>query len=158
MTTAAGYRVKGWHVAAGVTAFFTLVIGIDGAFLALAYRTHPGQVAGKPYEAGLAYNARLRRERAQEGLGWRAAAAFDSGAVVVWMRDRDGRPVRGLAVSATLQRPATDAGMMTLRLTETEPGRYVASPAVESGAWDVVIIAEGTKGQTFEASRRLTWP
>ena len=66
------FTVKGWHVAAGVVAFFAVVIAVDGAFLTLAYRTHPGQVAARPYETGLIYNAELERQRAQEGLGWRS--------------------------------------------------------------------------------------
>lgn len=36
----APFTVKGWHVAAGVVAFFAVVIGVDAAFLTLAYRTH----------------------------------------------------------------------------------------------------------------------
>ena len=90
------FTVKGWHVAAGVVAFFAIVIGVDAAFLTLAYRTHPGQVAPRPYEAGLIYNAELERLRAQEALGWRAALEARTDGVIVLLRDRDGQPLRGL--------------------------------------------------------------
>ena len=152
------FTVKGWHVAAGVVAFFVLVIGVDTAFLTLAYRTHPGQVATRPYEAGLIYNVELDRLRAQEALGWRAAAEARPDGVMVLLQDRDGKPLSGLTVKATLQRPATEQGRSVLTLTETAPGRYVGDRAGLSGVWDTRVEAVGGAGQSFVAERRLRWP
>ena len=157
MTKATAYRMKGWHVAAGVVAFFAVVIGVDAAFMTLAYRTHPGQVAGKPYEAGLVYNKHLAQERAQARLGWRASAEARPEGVVVRLRDRDGLALAGLDVTATLERPATERGKTTLKLTETEPGRYAGQAPGLSGAWDTRIVARADGGQIFEANRRLAW-
>jgi len=155
----APYRVKGWHVGAGVVAFFAIVIAVDASFMILAYRTHPGQTVVRPYEDGLVYNARLERERAQARLGWSASAAAEPGRIVVQMRDREGRPLQGLAVTATLERPATDQGRTTRLLQEEGPGRYVSAPGPLAGTWDARIVAKPSAGgQTFEASRRLTWP
>ena len=151
------FTVKGWHVAAGVVAFFAVVIGVDAAFLTLAYRTHPGQVAPRPYEAGLLYNTELERLRVQEALGWRAAIAARPDAVIVLLRDRDGQPLRGLKVTATLLRPATEQGRSVLTLTETAPGQYSGPRAGLSGVWDVRVEAGGG-GHSFVAGRRLTWP
>lgn len=152
------FTIKGWHVAAGVVAFFVVVIAVDAAFLTLAYRTHPGQVAARPYEAGLIYNAELERARAQEALGWRAAAEARPEGVVVLLQDRDGQPLGGLSVKATLQRPATEQGRTVLVLIETAPGRYVGDRAGLSGAWDTRIEAAGEADRSFVAERRLTWP
>jgi len=152
------FTVRGWHVAAGVVAFFALVIGVDATFLTLAYRTHPGQVAPRPYETGLIYNAELERQRAQTAVGWRAAAEARSEGVTVLMRDRDGGPLRGLRVSATLQRPATEQGRTVLSLTETAPGRYDGLLGGLSGAWDTRVEARADSGPAFVAERRLTWP
>lgn len=154
----APFTIKGWHVGAGVVAFFVLVIGVDAAFLTLAYRTHPGQVTARPYEAGLIYNAELERLRAQEALGWRAALEARPDGVRVLLQDRDGRPLSGLRVTATLSRPATEQGRGVLILTETAPGRYVGDHAGLSGAWDTRVEALGGAGQSFLAERRLTWP
>ena len=151
------FTVKGWHVAAGVVAFFAVVIGVDAAFLTLAYRTHPGQVAPRPYEAGLIYNTELERLRVQEALGWRAAIEARPDAVMVLLRDRDGQPLRGLKVTATLSRPATEQGRSVLTLTETAPGQYSGPRAGLSGVWDVRVEAGGG-GHSFVAGRRLTWP
>jgi nitrogen fixation protein FixH len=151
------FTVKGWHVAAGVVAFFAIVIGVDGAFLTLAYRTHPGQVAARPYEAGLIYNAELKRQRAQEGLGWRAAVEARPTGVMVLMQDRDGQPLSGLRVRATLLRPATEQGRTVVTLTEAEPGQYVGVRPGLAGVWDTRVEAVGD-GPSFVAERRLTWP
>ena len=151
------YRVKGWHVGAGVVAFFAVVIGVDAGFLVAAYRSHPGQVAPRPYEAGLVYNAELERLRTQEALGWRAGAGARPRGLEVVMRDRGGRPLSGLRVSATLQRPATEHGRTELALRESEPGVYAADHALD-GVWDVRIEAANRAGQTLIAERRLSWP
>lgn len=150
--------IKGWHVGAGVALFFAVVIGADASFVMLAYRTHPGQVAVRPYEDGLIYNTRLARQRAQAATGWRASAAARPDEVVMWLRDREGRPVMGLEATATLQRPATERGSRRVTLVETEPGRYAGPARGLSGAWDVHLVAEGAEGRVFEADRRLTWP
>ena len=156
-TARPAFTIKGWHVGAAVVAFFVLVIGVDAGFLVMAYRSHPGQVAARPYEAGLIYNTELRRLRAQEELGWRAGAEARAGGLEVLLRDRDGRPLTGLRVSAILQRPATERGRAGLRLRETAPGAYAADHVL-SGVWDVRIEAAGATGQRFVAERRLTWP
>ena len=151
------FTVKGWHVAAGVVAFFAVVISVDTAFLITAYQTHPGQVANKPYEAGLVYNAELERQRTQAALGWRAGAQANPGQLEVVMRDRTGQPLPGLEVSALLQRPATEQGRTTVSLTETAPGKYTAMTDLK-GTWDVRVEAGNALGQSLVAERRLKWP
>ena len=151
------YVVKGWHVGAGVVAFFAVVIGVDAGFLVAAYRSHPGQVAPRPYEAGLIYNGELERQRAQAALGWRAGAAARPAGLEVVMQGPDGRPLTGLSISAILQRPATEQGRTELALRESAPGVYVADHPL-SGAWDVRIEAVDGAGQAFIAERRLSWP
>ena len=153
-----GFTIKGWHVGLGVTAFFALIIAVDATFLTVAYRSHPGQVANKPYEAGLLFNAELERERRQRSLGWRAATEARPDGVAVWLRDREGFPLIGLTVTADLQRPATGHGRMNLALTEAEPGLYVGERQGLSGTWDATISARDTDGHDFVARRRLTWP
>ena len=153
-----GFRIKGWHVLAGVSAFFAVVIAVDAAFTVLALRTFPGQVSVRPYEDGLLYNRRIAQLEAQARLGWRAAAGAEPGQVALDFRDRQGRPLSGLVITGRLQRPATEAGRVDLRFVETGPGRYVATTGRISGAWDLTAEAEGASGGAFLAERRLTWP
>jgi nitrogen fixation protein FixH len=152
-----GFRIRGWHVAAGVTLFFATVIGVDVTFMVLAYRTFPGQVSVTPYEDGLLYNRRIAQFDAQQRLGWRAAAETQAKGVALRFEDRDGRPVRGLAITGKLERPATESGRITARFHETTPGRYEARVGGLSGAWDLTAEAKGGAGETFVLERRLTW-
>jgi nitrogen fixation protein FixH len=155
----AGFRIKGWHVLAAVTGFFVLVIGVDGYFASLAFRTFPGEVSNTPYEDGLAYNRRLAQLAQQSRLGWRAAAAVaPDGSVLVQMRDRRGAPVSGLRGGAKLERPATEMGRIQLEFVEQAPGDYGARAGRLTGTWDLSAVLQDAEGRRFEAERRLTWP
>lgn len=161
MTPAAasqGFRLTGWHVLAGVTAFFGVIIAVDTSFLVIAYRTHPGQVSVTPYEDGLLYNRHIAQLEAQSRLGWRASAAADGDTLSIALRDRGGGPVSGLAIMARLERPATEAGRLTPVFRETAPGLYAARQPGLSGAWDLTAEARSPEGASFQLERRLTWP
>jgi nitrogen fixation protein FixH len=151
------FRITGWHALAAVVGFFAVVIGVDSTFAVLALKTFPGQVSVTPYEDGLLYNRHIAQLEAQDRLGWRAAAQSEPGQVVLTYRDREGRPLRGLAIAGKLERPATETGRILLRFEETEPGRYVATAGRIAGAWDLTAQAQGPTGGTFVAERRLTW-
>jgi nitrogen fixation protein FixH len=156
---AQGFHVTGWHVAAGIGTFFALFIAVDVTFATLAYRTHPGQVSVTPYEDGILYNQRIAQLDAQAKLGWRAAAGVAGpDRVMVEFLDRAGRPIRGLALSAKMERPATEAGRLAPRFVETAPGRYEAEVGRLFGAWDLTVEAKDVSGDDFLLERRLTWP
>jgi nitrogen fixation protein FixH len=149
--------LKGWHVLMMVLAFFGVIIAVDVTFLVLAYRTFPGEVSVTPYEDGIAYNRTLAQLGAQERLGWRAAAAAAPSAVKMQFRDAHGAPLRGLKVTAKLERPATETGRLTPVFHETEPGVYTAHLGIVTGTWDLSAVAHDAAGHRFEAERRLTW-
>lgn len=157
--THTGFHIKGWHVLAGVIAFFTLVVGVDVGFTVMAYRTFPGEVSRTPYEDGVAYNRKLAQLAAQSRLGWTVAAGVEpSGEILVQVRDRGGQPVRGLAGMGKLERPATEAGRVMAKFREAAPGQYLARPGRLLGAWDLTVTLTDPAGHRFEAERRLTWP
>ena len=150
--------IRGWHVFVAVSAFFGVIIAVDGAFTVAALRTFPGQVSVTPYEDGLLYNRHIAQIEAQERLGWQAAAAAEPGQVVLELQDRDGRPLSGLVVTGRLERPATEAGRIALAFAEASPGRYAAPAGRIAGAWDLTVEAKAPSGEAFVAERRLTWP
>lgn len=160
MTEAAatGFRLRGVHVLFGVVAFFAVIIAVDATFTVMAVRSFPGQVSVTPYEDGLIYNQRLAQLHRQDALGWAAAASAAPGQVVLDYRDREGRPVEGLAITGKLERPATESGRITLRFKERGGGRYAAMHAGLAGAWDLTAEAKARDGARFVAERRLTWP
>lgn len=151
------FEVRGWHVLAGISAFFAIVAAVDGAFMVLAIRTFPGQVSVTPYEDGLLYNHRIAQLETQARLGWRAAAGAEPGQVAMSFRDVAGNPVVGLSIAGRLERPATQTGRVALRFVETAPGLYVAPAGRITGAWDLTAEARSVRGATFVAERRLTW-
>lgn len=151
------FQVRGWHVAAGVSAFFAVVMGVDATFAVMAYRSHPGQVSVTPYEDGLLYDKRISQQRAQERLGWRASAAAGPQTLTLEFADRENQPLGGLAVTAKLERPATETGRITPKFREVAPGRYEAPVGGITGAWDVSAEARDRSGAVFVAERRLTW-
>lgn len=151
------FRINGWHVLAGMVAFFGVIIAVNAVFLTMALRSYPGEVSVTPYEDGLAYNSRLAQQADQARLGWRAAAQVAPGGVLVEIVHRDGRPVEGLKLQGRLQRPATEAGRIAVTFAEVEPGRYRGEAVPEAGAWDLWVQADDGEGRFFEAERRLTW-
>jgi len=152
------FEVRGWHVLAGVTAFFAIVGAVDATFTVIAIRTFPGQVSVTPYEDGLLYNRHIAQMEAQDRLGWSATAGAEAGQVALAFRDQQGRPLSGLTITGRLERPATAAGRVALRFVEAEPGRYVAPTGRIAGAWDLTAQATGRTGGSFVAERRLAWP
>ena len=152
------FEVRGWHVLAGVSAFFAIVGAVDAGFTVMAIRTFPGQVSVTPYEDGLLYNRHIAQMEAQDRLGWNATADAEAGQVALAFQDREGRPLSGLTLTGRLERPATEAGRIVLRFAEAEPGRYLAPTGRVSGAWDLTAQAQGATGGSFVAERRLTWP
>lgn len=155
---AKGFRITGWHVLAGVTLFFAIVIAVDVLFIVKAYESFSGQIVKNPYEAGLAFNQRLRDQQHQVELGWQVDAGLEaSGNLVVRVRDKAGAPVSGLTARAVLERPATERGRLELPLRETGPGLYAVRSPLGAGAWDMTALLEGPQGP-FRAERRITAP
>lgn len=153
-STARKGQITGWHVLAGVTAFFALIIAVDTVFMVLAYRTFSGQVASNPYEAGLAFNKTLAQREREAALGWSAAVQSEgAGAVVVRVRDRAGRPLDRLSLTGSLERPATEVGKQSLDFKPLGDGRYRATARLD-GAWDLRATARDAQN-AFELEARL---
>jgi nitrogen fixation protein FixH len=163
-----GFEIKGWHVRVGLLAFFGAVIAVDVGFAIQAYRTFPGEVSATPYEDGLQFNRTLAARAEEKSLGWRAAiqatvlgAGSNPGSGRVLLRisikDAAGLPVRDLKISGRLERPATEAGALAPRFTETGPGIYQAVVPETPGAWDLTLNARDPAGRAFDAESRLLW-
>jgi len=152
------YRVRGWHVLAGMLAFFGAIIAVNVAFAVIAVRSFPGEDVRRSYLQGLRYNDTLASRRTQDALGWRVAAFFEDGRVVVSLRAASGAPVDAAVVSGALQRP-TDARLdRALAFEQIGAGRY-AAPAgrLAPGHWRLRGRGErGGEARDFEAE--LTWP
>ena len=163
-----GFELRGWHVLAGLLAFFAIVIAVDVGFAIQAYRTFPGEVSATPYEDGLQFNQTLAQRAEERSLGWQAkiqATVLGAGSnpgsgrvrLLVTIKDAAGRPVRGLKLSGRLERPATEAGRVEPRFTETAPGVYEGRAPETPGAWDLTLNAVDSTGRAFNAESRMVW-
>jgi len=156
------FELRGWHVLLILVGFFAAVIAVDVAMAVKAYATFPGEVTDRPYEEGLAFNRTLAARAQEQALGWQArveVAPQDVGRsqIRLTVKDASGQPVRKLKLRARLERPATEAGRLEPRFTETRPGVYVASVPDTPGAWDLSVTGTDAGGRPFEAERRLQW-
>jgi nitrogen fixation protein FixH len=166
--TAKPFELNGWHVLFGFIGFFGAVIAIDAGMAVQAYRTFPGEVSATPFEDGVSFNHTLAERAEERALGWRAKVQatvlgagdqFRSGRVRlrVLVDDKTGQPVRGLKLAGRLERPATEAGKLEPRFTETRPGVYEATAPDTPGAWDLTLTGQDAEGRAFEAQSRLIW-
>lgn len=156
------FELRGWHVLAGMLAFFGTVIAVNVYFAVVALGTFPGEDVTHPYIQGLEYNRTIAERRAQLAMGWRAEAGLehvrDGAALVVNLRQRDGSPLNGARVEGALRWPADAHRDRTLAFLQDGPGRYVARMGVlNEGDWDLRARAtQDSKAFDFEAD--LSWP
>lgn len=149
-------RIKGWHVLAGLVAFFGVVFVVNGVFLYQALSTHTGVIAQEPYRKGLAYNERIAAEEQQKALRWseEITLAATGDHLSLRLEDAEGSPIRGLKVVGFIGRPATTDHDVALDMTQAADGTYGARFAA---------LPAGTLMVSLEASEltadgeRIVW-
>lgn len=98
-----GFRIKGWHVLAGLVGFFGVVIAVNFVFIFYATRSFPGQTVERPYERGIRYNDTLSARQRAIDEGWSSSVALENDTwVVVHIANQHG-PVDGLDVGVVLR-------------------------------------------------------
>lgn len=150
--------LTGRKVLAGLVAFFAVVALVNGVFVYVATRTHPGLSADNAYQAGLAYNRVLAAAAAQRELGWRVtlAVGMGSGAFTVSIADRHGDPVDSPGVTVEWRRPVHGAEDRRVALERVGPGVYRADlPPNAKGYWDAIVRIVRPDGAEYRVERRL---
>lgn len=143
MTAKPPRKITGRMVLLGFVAFFGVIAAVNGVFMYLALSTWPGLTTEDAYKKGIAYNKTLDEAAAQKQLGWRSAVVFDaSGKLSVTLHGKDGAPLSGVTVEASLFRPLGDETVQKLTLEEAAPGIYAARfQAPQPGRWKADIAA-----------------
>lgn len=153
--------LSGRTILALFVAFFGTVASADAVLVASALRTWSGLEDPSPYQASQRYNAELGRARAQDALGWRldtSARRLPAGAAAIdaTLTDGLGRPLRGRALKARLERPTDKRADRAFDLAEEGTGTYSArSAAVPPGQWDLVVEVVGEEGVAFRRRHRV---
>lgn len=150
-TNAGGRELKGYHVLIIALTAFGVIIAANMTMLMAATGTFPGLVVENSYRAGVGWNDRAAAQRA---LGWEVGTGYDAGVLVVSVTDAEGAAVSGIALSATVGRPASAAEDRELAL-RYEGGRYVAPVALEPGLWRVAITGAGKGAARYETAAEL---
>jgi nitrogen fixation protein FixH len=151
-----GFRIKGWHVLAGMVGFFGVIFTVNAIFITVALDTFPGEDTRRSYVQGLAYNDVLDQRAAQAELGWSASANLTAERVLIEVRDADGAPVRSLRLTGTLRHPADMDLDRALTFTELRAGVYAAGVAdLPEGRWELNAEAEGDT--PFAVAADLRW-
>jgi nitrogen fixation protein FixH len=156
-------ELRAIHVLAMLLAFFGAVIAVDVGFSILAVQSFPGEDEPNSYAQGLRFNATLASERAQRALGWTAGAALRAMAggagVDLRIHDRNGAPLSGLTIEATLRRPTDQRLDRPLAFQDLGGGRYRALiGALQAGQWRLRARARDTSAREIDFDRNFAWP
>jgi nitrogen fixation protein FixH len=155
-----GKPLTGLKVLGMLVAFFGVVAGVNGLMIYFAVSSFRGEVEAKPYEHGLAYNREIEQARAQAQRDWRVDAkvtrlAHGVVAMRILLRDRDGKPLPGVAVQATLASPADRKQDVAVALVEGAPGRFEGDATLAGGWRDLVIVATQNGREAYRSKNRI---
>ncbi|SHF74719.1 Nitrogen fixation protein FixH [Kaistia soli DSM 19436] len=145
----------GWHMLAGMGAFFGVIIGVNVFLAVSASRTWTGLVVENSYVASQEFNEKERLAKEQAALGWRAVLTYDASRLQLDIRDRDGAPIDLGPVTVALTRPLGDHEDRTVPLFRGTNGVYSAVIDLPHGVWNAVSAAPGTPHGAFEQHSRL---
>ena len=156
------FEIRGWHVLVAIIAFFAAITAVNAVMITLALRSFPGESEKKSYLQGLKYNDLLETRAEEAALGWRAimvdgeSLAAGNTRIRILFEDSGTVPVRGLAVTGRIGRPATDRLDQAIAFQESGDGVYVANIAgLEPGNWDLTATALDGAGRQLTLEKRL---
>ncbi len=121
------FRIKGWHVLAGLIAFFGVVIGVNTVFIVKATKTFPGMSVEHPYEKGLRYNLTIAQREQAEVQNWQASLQINEANQLIARIVNANGPVDGLEVKINLVWPGLPHLDQKITLLPGGPGTYLAS-------------------------------
>jgi nitrogen fixation protein FixH len=157
--------LTGTKVVLMMTAFFGVVIAVNGVFIYEAIATFRGEDAKSAYLQGIDYNRTLDARAAQARLGWRATigATRSRAGVVrveVALRGVDARPVlESLRVTGSLDHPSDAERDVDLTFQSAGGGVYIGTASgVTPSSWNIVVRAKRPGGTQFEAWRQVSLP
>ena len=150
-----GFRFTGWHMIGVVGLFFGTIITVNIVMAYNAISTFPGLNAQNGYVASQNYNRLLVDAAGQVATGWTSDVAVRNGRLAITLRDRDGKPVQGLDVSALVGRPASASGDRDVILAPIAEGYRSVEP-LGRGLWLAEIEARKFGKLVWRETRPLT--
>jgi nitrogen fixation protein FixH len=156
------YRVRGWHVLAGMIAFFGAVVAVNIAFAVVAIQSFPGEDVKQAYMRGLRYNDALSERRTQAELGWQVEAELrpttQGASVEVTLSDAHGARIDGAAIAGTLRRPSDSRLDRAIAFIPRAGGIYAAeADGLALGRWQLRARATDPSGRVLDFDADLSW-
>ena len=143
-------RFTGRHMLAIMVAFFGVVIVVNFYMAHLASSTFSGVVVENSYVASQHFNRWLDEAKAEDALGWHAAATREAdGRVGIALK---GVPA-GAVVTGGAWHPLGQQADRPLKFAATPDGRFVSAEAIPAGRWTIrlEVTAAGHRWRTEEA-------
>lgn len=144
----------GRHMLAVVLLFFGTIIAVNVVMVISATGTFPGLVVHNSYVASQNFNHTLAEARSQAASGWQMQFEADHGILRVRLTDRDGQPLRRLALTAAAGRPSTTGEDRTLILAADGDG-YRSAEALPPGLWEIAVEARADGERVFGERYRI---
>jgi nitrogen fixation protein FixH len=127
----------GRHAAMILVAFFGVVISVNIVMASFALSTFGGTVVDNSYVASQHYNEWLARADAQDRLGWDKSVTVDESRHVRLIVRKDGAPLQGLRIVATLRHPLGQAPARAMRFVSAADGALRSQDALPAGRWQL---------------------
>jgi nitrogen fixation protein FixH len=140
--THTGREFTGRHMLIITVSFFAVVIAVNLTLAYFANSSWSGLVVQNSYVASQSFDKDMQIARRQHALGWQDQTTLTRDALQVALKDRDGLPLTGLSVRATLRRTVTELQDLHLKLNEGASGIYSTTVTIDPGVWEADVTAE----------------
>ncbi|MGQ7791563.1 FixH family protein [Faunimonas sp. B44] len=147
----------GWHMLGVTGCFFGTIIAVNLVMAFAATGTFPGLAVKNSYTASQDYNGLLAAAREQEQAGWSADLAVEAGLLRFALRDAAGAAQPGLAVTAHVGRPGSEAEDRLIDFAAV-PGGYAAPEPLAAGRWEVDVEAHRDGTLLYRETREVFVP
>lgn len=154
-----GKTITGRMVLFALLGFFALVATVNGAFIVMALRSHPGVADENAYVDGLAYNRTLAAAEAQRALGWQVsltAGDGPAGEIRLQALDEAGAPVAATGVRLSLRHPGRKDADREMAMIADGGGVWrVPAGDLPRGNWDVQALIARAGAEPYRAEWRI---
>jgi len=139
--------------------FFGVVFAANAILVHEALSTFGGLETESSYRAGRMFAHEAAMAKAQDARQWHVDAkvtpSTDGVRLDIDARDAASRPLTGMEVTATFERPTDRRLDRNFAIAETAPGRFRGSVEIPAGQWDLVIELARNGERQFRSKNRI---
>ena len=155
-----GRRWAGLTVLLALLGFFGVVFAVNGVMIFAALSTLTGVDTASAYQAGRMFEHDVAMAHAQDARHWQVDAkviviADSARRVFVVARDASDRPLGGMALSVTFERPTDRRLDRDIAVAEDSPGNFHGRAEIPAGQWDLVIALSRNGDEMFRSRNRI---